>query len=108
MSVSNVLNYDQENPVDYRDNAEYYYNLTIKLAKQIKKLEEEGEEREEEEIDGHIRKNKEIETLKTKIKQLQDKIKDKEAIIQEKENIIKDKDRMIGILEKAIDMIGAK
>ena len=108
MSVTNVLNYDQENPVDYRDNAEYYYNLSIKLAKQLKKLEEEGQEREEPESDIYSIKNKEIGDLKFKIKQLQEKIKDKEIIIQEKENTIKDKDRMIGILEKAIDMLGAK
>lgn len=108
MSVSNVLNYDKENPVDFKEDFEYYYNLSKKLAKQVEKLKDEDDQRDEEEIEDYRRKSREIDALKTKIKQLQDKIKEKDNIIQEKENFIKDKDRMIGILEKAIDMIGAK
>jgi hypothetical protein len=108
MSVSNVLNYDQENPVDFKEDFEYYYNLSKKLAKQVEKLKDEDYQRDEEEREDNSRKSREIDSLKTKIKQLQDKIKEKEAIILERDKTIADKDKMIGILEKAIDMIGAK
>lgn len=108
MSVSSVLNYDKENTVDFKEDFEYYYNLSKKLARQVEKLKEEDDQRDEEESDIYRRKNKEIEDLKFKIKQLQEKVKDKEAVILERDKTIADKDKMIAILEKAIDMLGAK
>lgn len=108
MSVSAILNYDKENPVDFKEDAQYYYNLSKKLTKQIEKLKEDDYQRDEEEIELIQRRNRDIDDLKAKIKQLQEKIKDKDAIIQEREKTIADKDKMIGILEKAIDMLGQK
>lgn len=109
MSVNAILKYDQENPIDYKDDIEYYFKLSQKLQTKVDKLKQELESVQEEGLDTWSNKNEEIEKLKENIKALKIDNKRLEAEYQlrlsHKEEMLSSKDEQIKILSQSLNIL---
>lgn len=105
VSVNYLLHFHEKNQIDFKEDAEYYYNLSKKLESKLEKLKKEQLEAEDSETWLYTNKLNEIEALKQKVKGLNEKIKLLEKIIEEKDSAIEDKNKTIAILERAMDLI---
>ncbi|MCP9755701.1 helix-turn-helix domain-containing protein [Lacihabitans sp. CCS-44] len=119
MSVEAILNYNKENPIDFKEDVEYYFKYSQKLEKTIENLKKQIEEYDESSTDDYRKYNSEIDILKAKNKVLVEKIKQleesiseklahKDLIIQEKEKTIEDKMKMIEMQERTINILQGK
>jgi transcriptional regulator with XRE-family HTH domain len=109
MSVNAILKYDQDNPIDYKEDVDYYYNLTQKQQAKIEKLKEQLEESQEDGEDAWDRKNDEILKLKEGIKVLKSDskklVEDYELKLSHKEEVLTLKDEQIKLLTQSMNIL---
>ncbi len=108
VSTSYILKYYKENQLDFKEDVEYYYNLSKKLEAKIDKQKKDQEEAEDSDHSIYNIQLKETEKWKDKHKSATEKIKILEATIQDREKTIEEKDKFITILEIAMDLLGKK